>query len=104
MREGWHRYLAAFAAAKDFVVREMPVNLSKRHSGKSKFRGSSRIIKGFTDLIAVKFQVSVFGDPMHLFGKWSLFFFFAGLVVAGVAFYERFVHEPHQAIDLCCMR
>jgi glycosyltransferase involved in cell wall biosynthesis len=90
MREGWHRYMAAFAASNDFIVREIPVNLSKRHSGKSKFRGSSRIIKGFTDLIAVKFQVSVFGDPMHLFGKWSMLFFFAGLLVAGVAFYQRF--------------
>ena len=90
MREGWHRYMAAFAASNDFIVREIPVNLSKRHSGKSKFRGSSRIIKGFTDLIAVKFQVSVFGDPMHLFGKWSLLFFLAGLIVAGAAFYERF--------------
>jgi glycosyltransferase involved in cell wall biosynthesis len=90
MREGWHRYLAAFAAAKDYNVREVPVTLHKRHSGKSKFRGSKRIIKGLTDLIAVKFQVSVFGDPMHLFGKWSLLFFLAGLIVGGVAFYERF--------------
>ncbi len=99
MREGWHRYMAAFAASNDFIVREIPVNLSKRHSGKSKFRGSSRIIKGFTDLIAVKFQVSVFGDPMHLFGKWSLVFFSAGLAVAGVAFYLRFArHQGYRPL------
>lgn len=90
MREGWHRYLAVFAASKGYIVREVPVTLHKRHSGRSKFRGTGRILKGLTDLVAVKFQVSVFGDPMHLFGKWSLLFFLAGLIVAGVAFYERF--------------
>ncbi len=93
MREGWHRYLAAFAATKDYVVREVPVTLQKRHSGKSKFAGKSRILKGLTDLIAVKFQVSVFGDPMHLFGRLALWFFFIGLLIAGVAFYFRFVEH-----------
>ncbi|MGB5139919.1 MAG: glycosyltransferase, partial [Candidatus Zixiibacteriota bacterium] len=93
MREGWHRYLAAFAATKDYVVREVPVTLQKRHSGKSKFAGKSRILKGLTDLIAVKFQVSVFGDPMHLFGRAALWFFFIGVLIAGVAFYLRFVEH-----------
>ncbi len=91
LREGWHRYLAAFAAAKDYIVREVPVTLERRNWGKSKFSGTSRIIKGLTDLIAVKFQVSVLGDPMHLFGKVSIFFFLIGLIIAGVAFYYRFV-------------
>lgn len=93
LREGWHRYLAAFAAAKDYVVREIPVTLERRNWGKSKFSGSSRIIKGLTDLIAVKFQVSVLGDPMHLFGRISLLFFFIGLIIAVVAFYYRFILE-----------
>ena len=99
MREGWHRYLAAFAATKDYVVREVPVTLQKRHSGKSKFAGKSRILKGLTDLIAVKFQVSVFGDPMHLFGKAALWFFFIGFLVAAGAFYLRFVmHEGYRPL------
>ncbi len=93
LREGWHRYLAAFAVAKDYVVREVPVTLEKRNWGRSKFSGSGRILKGLTDLIAVKFQVSVLGDPMHLFGKVSILFFLIGLIVAGVAFYYRFVLE-----------
>ncbi len=93
LREGWHRYLAVFAAARDFVVREVPVTLNKRHSGKSKFAGKSRIMKGFTDLIAVKFQVSVFGDPMNLFGKAAFFFLFVSLAFAAVAFYDRFILE-----------
>ncbi len=94
MREGWHRYLAAFAATKDFVVREVPVTLQKRHSGKSKFAGKSRILKGLTDLIAVKFQVSVFGDPMHLFGRLALWFFFIGLLIAAGAVFLRFSPIP----------
>lgn len=99
MREGWHRYLAAFAATKDYVVREVPVTLQKRHSGKSKFAGKSRILKGLTDLIAVKFQVSVFGDPMHLFGRTALWFFFLGLLVAGAAFFLRFVmHDGYRPL------
>ncbi len=94
LREGWHRYLAVFAAAKDFVVREVPVQLHKRHSGKSKFSSKSRIMKGFTDLIAVKFQVSVFGDPMNLFGKVSLLFFLLGLGFAAAWIVDHFVYPP----------
>ncbi len=94
MREGWHRYLAAFAATKDYVVREVPVTLQKRHSGKSKFAGKSRILKGLTDLIAVKFQVSVFGDPMHLFGRLALWFFFIGFLIAAGAVFLRFYPIP----------
>lgn len=94
MREGWHRYLAAFAATKDYVVREVPVTLQKRHSGKSKFAGKSRILKGLTDLIAVKFQVSVFGDPMHLFGRLALWFFFIGLLIGAGAVVLRFYPFP----------
>ncbi len=94
MREGWHRYLAAFAATKDYVVREVPVTLQKRHSGKSKFAGKSRILKGLTDLIAVKFQVSVFGDPMHLFGRLALWFFFIGFLIGAGAVVLRFYPVP----------
>ncbi|MCK4858190.1 MAG: glycosyltransferase family 2 protein [candidate division Zixibacteria bacterium] len=91
LREGWHRYLAVFAVARGYLVREIPVTLYRRHSGKSKFSGKGRILKGLTDLIAIKFQVSVLGDPMHLFGKISLLLFLGGLIAAAIAFYYRFV-------------
>jgi hypothetical protein len=90
LREGWHRYLPVFAVSRGYMVREIPVNLNKRHSGESKFKGKSRIFKGLTDLIAVKFQLSMLGDPMHAFGKYALFFFVLGILVAGAAFYLRF--------------
>lgn len=90
MREGWHRYLAVFAASRGYLVREIPVKLYARLSGKSKFAGRKRILKGLTDLIAVKFQISVLGDPMHLFGKYSIWLFFLALLSAAVAFVLRF--------------
>ncbi len=99
LREGWHRYIPVFAAAKGYMVREIPVTLNKRHSGQSKFSGRSRILKGLTDLIAVKFQLSVLGDPMHLFGKLSLYLFIIGFLVAAVAFYLRFgMHSGYRPL------
>lgn len=99
LREGWHRYIPVFAAAKGYMVREVPVTLNKRHSGQSKFSGKSRILKGLTDLIAVKFQLSVLGDPMHLFGKLSLYLFVIGFLVAAVAFYLRFgMHSGYRPL------
>jgi glycosyltransferase involved in cell wall biosynthesis len=99
LREGWHRYIPVFAASQGYMVREVPVTLSKRHSGQSKFSGRSRILKGLTDLIAVKFQLSVLGDPMHLFGKLSLYLFVIGFLVAAVAFYLRFaMHSGYRPL------
>lgn len=90
MREGWHRYLAVFAVSKGYMVREIPVKLYQRLSGESKFAGRKRILKGLTDLIAVKFQISVLGDPMHIFGRYSLWFFVLAVLTAVVAFVLRF--------------
>lgn len=90
LREGWHRYIPVFAVSRGFMVREIPVTLGQRHSGKSKFSGGSRILKGLTDLIAVKFQVSILGDPMHMFGRIALALGLLGVVAAAVAFYLRF--------------
>ncbi|MFH2054571.1 MAG: glycosyltransferase [bacterium] len=93
MREGWHRYLAVFAVSKGFLVREIPVKLYARLSGSSKFSGRNRILKGLTDLIAVKFQISVLGDPMLIFGRISFWLFFLAIVSAAVAFVLRFGFE-----------
>jgi glycosyltransferase involved in cell wall biosynthesis len=90
LREGWHRYLAVFAAERGYMVREVPVKLYQRTSGESKFARRSRIMKGLTDLIAVKFQLSVLGDPMHLFGRISVWFFALAFLIAVVAFVLRF--------------
>jgi glycosyltransferase involved in cell wall biosynthesis len=90
MREGWHRYLPVFAVTKGYMVREIPVKLYARLSGKSKFSGRKRILKGLTDLIAVKFQISVLGDPMYIFGKIALWLLFFALLSAGTAFVLRF--------------
>ncbi|MDP2750376.1 MAG: glycosyltransferase family 2 protein, partial [Nanoarchaeota archaeon] len=62
-----HRYIPFLLHSQGFKIAEMPVNHRPRIHGKSKY-GTSRILKGFLDLISIKF-ISTFGKrPLHFFG------------------------------------
>lgn len=62
-----HRYVPAIAQWHGFRVAEIKVKHHPRMSGRSKY-GFSRIIKGFLDLITVKFLMGYSNRPLHVFG------------------------------------
>lgn len=86
-----HRYIPALAAWHGFKITEIKVKHHPRKYGKSKY-GFSRLIKGFLDLITVKFLTSYLTRPLHVFGIpgiLSLFFgFFIGLYLMILKYWE----------------
>jgi glycosyltransferase involved in cell wall biosynthesis len=93
-----HRYIPALAAWHGFKITEIKVKHHPRKYGKSKY-GFFRLIKGFLDLITVKFLTSYSTRPLHVFGILGilslLFGFFIGLYLVilkywkGIALTER---------------
>ena len=73
-----HRYVPAIAYWKGYTVGEIKVDHRARIHGKSKY-GVERILKGFLDLITIKFLMSYAERPLHLFGS-------IGLILAGFGF------------------
>ena len=74
-----HRFVPVLAAAKGFRVGEVIVNHRARKHGHSKY-GLSRIVKGFLDLLTVKFLTGFGQRPQHLLGTLGL----ASLLLGGV--------------------
>ncbi len=62
-----HRYTPVLANWKGFRIGEIKVKHHARKHGKLKY-GSSRLVKGFLDLLTVKFLMSFTKKPLHLFG------------------------------------
>jgi glycosyltransferase involved in cell wall biosynthesis len=75
-----HRYLPVLASMQGYSVCEVKVKHHKRIYGKSKF-GTGRLIKGFIDLITVKFLMDYSRRPLHLFGTLGLASFFLGFII-----------------------
>lgn len=74
-----HRFIPVLAAARGFKVGEVPVHHRPRKYGRSKY-GAWRIVKGFLDLLTVKFLTGFGGRPQHLLGTIGLLAFFLGLL------------------------
>jgi dolichol-phosphate mannosyltransferase len=66
-----HRFVPVLAAARGFHVGEIPVHHRPRKHGRSKY-GLSRIVKGFLDLLTVKFLTGYGHRPQHLLGTIGL--------------------------------
>ena len=74
-----HRFVPVLAAARGFRVGEIAINHRPRRYGRSKY-GLSRIIKGFLDLLTVKFLTGFGQRPQHLLGAVGLGSFLLGAV------------------------
>lgn len=72
-----HRFIPVLAAARGFRVGELVINHRPRKFGHSKY-GVRRFIKGFLDLLTVKFLTSFRRRPQHLLGTVGLMSFLAG--------------------------
>ncbi|MFO0960102.1 MAG: glycosyltransferase family 2 protein [Isosphaeraceae bacterium] len=66
-----HRFVPVLAHARGFRVAEVEVNHRARKFGRSKY-GFSRFLKGFLDLITVRFRIGYGQRPQHLFGGTGL--------------------------------
>ena len=66
-----HRFVPVLAAARGFRVGELVVGHRPRRFGCSKY-GLSRFIKGFLDLLSVKFATGFGQRPQHLLGSVGL--------------------------------
>jgi glycosyltransferase involved in cell wall biosynthesis len=74
-----HRFIPVLAAARGFRVGEIDINHRPRQFGYSKY-GVRRFVKGFLDLMTVKFLTGFGQRPQHMLGSIGLFSFLSGLI------------------------
>jgi dolichol-phosphate mannosyltransferase len=72
-----HRFIPVLAAARGFKVGEIEIRHRPRKFGRSKY-GVRRFVKGFLDLLTVKFLTGFGQRPQHMLGSIGLVSFLAG--------------------------
>lgn len=72
-----HRFIPVLAYSRGFRVAEIPVHHRSRQFGHSKY-GVKRFLRGFLDLLTVKFLTGYGMRPQHLLGGAGLFLFGIG--------------------------
>lgn len=72
-----HRFIPVLAAARGFRVGEIEINHRARRFGSSKY-GVKRFMKGFLDLLTVKFLTGFGQRPQHLLGTIGVVSFLIG--------------------------
>ncbi len=72
-----HRFVPVLAHARGFKVSEVVIQHRPRRYGESKY-GVRRIVKGFLDLLTVKFLTGFGQRPQHLLGTMGLVCFLLG--------------------------
>lgn len=77
-----HRFIPVLAAARGFKIGELEINHRARKFGHSKY-GVRRFVKGFLDLLTVKFLTGFGQRPQHMLGTFGLLFFILGLLGMG---------------------
>jgi glycosyltransferase involved in cell wall biosynthesis len=92
-----HRFVPVLAAARGFRVGELAIAHRPRKFGRSKY-GMRRFVKGFLDLLTVKFLTGFGQRPQHILGAIGLFCFSLG--VLGLAYLAGFwVVQEIRGID-----
>jgi len=76
-----HRFVPVLAAGRGFRVGEITINHRPRKFGRSKY-GFTRFVKGFLDLLTVKFLTGYGQRPQHLLGTIGLSCFLIGALWA----------------------
>jgi len=75
-----HRFIPVLADARGFRIGEVIINHRPRRFGSSKY-GVRRFVKGFLDLLTVKFLTGFGQRPQHLLGSIGLVSFVVGSVL-----------------------
>jgi glycosyltransferase involved in cell wall biosynthesis len=89
----FHRFLPVLAASRGFRVGEVPIRHRPRRYGHSKY-GVRRFVKGFLDLLTVKFLTSYSHRPQHILGTVGLLSFglgSLGMVYLMITWFVRLV-------------
>ncbi len=89
-----HRFIPVLAAARGYKVGEIEIDHRPRRFGHSKY-GMRRFVKGFLDLLTVKFLTGFGQRPQHLLGTIGLLGFAAGalgLVFLGITWLINLAH------------
>jgi len=73
-----HRFVPVLAAARGFTVGELVIEHRPRKYGRSKY-GFERFIKGFLDLLTIKFLTGFGHRPQHLLGGIGIILFLLGV-------------------------
>jgi glycosyltransferase involved in cell wall biosynthesis len=98
-----HRFIPVLAAARGYRVSEIEIDHRPRLFGQSKY-GVPRFVKGFLDLMTVKFLTGFGQRPQHLLGTIGLFSFlvgFLGMGYLGVTWIINFTYpEPKPFLPL----
>ena len=93
-----HRFVPVLAHARGFRVSELPIEHRARRFGYSKY-GFRRFVKGFLDLLTVKFLTGFGQRPQHLLGTIGLLLFAVGAlglsVLTGWWILSRLSEEMH---------
>lgn len=77
-----HRYITALLSWKGFKVGEDKVQHHSRERGRTKYNIRKKM-KGFLDLVIVKFWIQYSARPMHFFGMIGAIFIAAGFLLGG---------------------
>jgi len=90
-----HRYIPAILQWKGFKIGEVKVHHRLRKYGKTKYT-LTRVLKGFLDLLVVKFWMQYSSRPMHLFGTIGIFSFLLGIITSVYLTIMKFLY--HQSL------
>jgi glycosyltransferase involved in cell wall biosynthesis len=89
-----HRYIPALVYWRGYKVSEIKVHHRPRTYGRSKY-GPMRLVKGFLDLLTVKFLISYSTRPLHMFGILGLLSTLVGMLLGlYLLFVKFFLNEP----------
>ncbi len=73
-----HRFVPVLAAARGFRIGELVIQHRPRRFGRTKYGGATRFVKGFIDLLTVRFLTGFGQRPQHLLGTVGLTAFLLG--------------------------
>ncbi len=85
-----HRYITALLKLKGYKIIEIKVRHLPRTHGKTKY-DSKRLIKGFLDLLIIKFWMDYSTRPIHFFGGLGILSFLIGFILGAYLVIDKFI-------------
>tara|TARA_Y100000310_G_scaffold324997_1_gene387763 strand:- start:1074 stop:2033 length:960 start_codon:yes stop_codon:yes gene_type:complete len=86
-----HRYIPAIISQYGFKMGEVKVGHGERKHGKTKY-GAGRLIRGFLDLMYIKFWQDYSKRPLHFFGSLGMGLMGSGFVLGVIKAITGFLH------------
>jgi len=97
-----HRFVPVLAAARGYRIGELVIEHRARQHGHSKY-GWNRLIKGFLDLLTVKFLTGFGQRPQHMLGTIGIGSFFLGtlgLVYLAIIWFVSRMNVGMDVVDI----